>query len=90
MQEIEYPYQARGPRFIGEAIKLARKQKGLKQKELAQITGTSVKFISEVEGGKETVQLDKIFDLLRALSLQVYLTNTPIRGKDEKPFDFLG
>jgi len=44
------------------------------QKDLSDITATSVKFISDVERGKATVQMDKTFDLLRALGLKVYLS----------------
>ncbi len=40
----------------------------MRQSDLADITGTSVKFISDVERGKETIQMDKAFVLLRARS----------------------
>ncbi len=64
----------------------------MSQGDLAAITGTSVKFISDVERGKETVQMDKVFDLLRALSLQVYLTTKPlaVEADNEQTFDLLG
>jgi len=51
------------------------------QSDLADITGVSVKFISDVERGKETVQMDKVFDLARALGLQIYLTPDPLSPK---------
>jgi len=51
------------------------------QSDLADITGVSVKFISDVERGKETVQMDKAFDLARALGLQIYLTRDPLFPK---------
>jgi len=47
----------------------------LLQKDLADITGTSVKFISNVERGKSTARLDKVLDLIRAVGLRVYLTD---------------
>lgn len=89
---MEYPYLIRMPRYLGKAIKTARKSKNMTQKDLANVTDTSVKFICEVERGKESVQIDKVFDLLRALSLQVYLTDKPLKEKitDEKAFNFLG
>jgi len=59
---------------MGRAIKDIRKKKKMTQGDLADITGTSVKFISDVERGKETTQMDKVFDLVRALGIQIYLT----------------
>jgi transcriptional regulator with XRE-family HTH domain len=89
---MEYPYVIRMPNYLGKAIKAARRSKNMTQKDLANVTGTSVKFICDVERGKETVQVDKVFDLLRALSLQVYVTDKPLKeeGPSEKTFDFLG
>lgn len=74
MPQIEYPYLVRLPKYLGPAIKDARKKKNWTQKNLADNTATSVKFISNVERGKSTVQLDKIFYLIRAVGLRVYLT----------------
>ena len=69
---------------MGRAIKDTRKKKKMAQSDLADITGTSVKFISDVERGKETVQMDKVFDLARALGLQIYLTPDPLSSKDKE------
>jgi y4mF family transcriptional regulator len=74
MSKIEYPYFVPLPKYFGPAIKDARKMKGWTQKDLADVTATSVKFISNVEQGKSTAQIDKVFDLIRALGLKVYLT----------------
>ncbi len=89
---MEYPYLIRIPKYLGKAIKAARGSKNMTQKDLANVTGTSVKFICDVERGKETVQVDKVFDLLRALSLRVYVTDKPLKEKhtSAKTFDFLG
>ncbi len=82
MTDISYPYRARLPRYIGRAIRETRKSKNMTQAEVADITATSVKFICDVERGKETVQMDKVFDLLRALGLFVYLSQGPLELKD--------
>jgi len=89
---MEYPYLIRLPSYLGKAVKAARGSKNMTQKDLANVTGTSVKFICDVERGKETVQVDKVFDLLRALSLQVYVTDKPLKEKSTsaQPFNFLG
>lgn len=78
MNKIDYPYRIRLPGYLGKAIKDTRKSKGMTQKILADLTGTSVKFISDVERGKNTAQTDKVFDLLRALGLIVYITQAPL------------
>jgi len=78
MSKIKYPYHVRLPKYIGPAIKDARKKKQWTQKDLADYTATSVKFISNIEQGKTTAQLDKVFDLIRTVGLRVYLTEGDI------------
>lgn len=78
MSEIKYPYYVCLPRYIGPAVKDARKKKNWTQKDLADYTATSVKFVSNVEQGKSTVQLDKVLDLIRTVGLRVYLTEGDI------------
>lgn len=73
-ENIRYPYHVRLVKYLGRAIQDARKKKNIRQSDLADITGTSVKFISDVERGKETIQMDKAFILLRALGLKLYVT----------------
>lgn len=86
MFEIKYPYRIRLVKYMGKALKDTRKKKKMTQGDLADITGVSVKFISDVERGKETIQMDKVFDLARALGLLIYLTPDPLpsRSKNEK------
>jgi len=74
-ETIEYPYRVRLVNYLGKAIQDTRKKKNMNQSDLANITGTSVKFISDVERGKETIQMDKAMVLLRALGLKLYVTD---------------
>lgn len=92
MEKINYPYTIKTPAYLGRAVKDVRKRKEMTQRALADITGTSVKFVSNVESGKQTVQMDKLFDLLRALSLHVYVSDTPLKQDKESgsAFSFLG
>lgn len=73
-EDISYPYHIRLVKYLGRAIQDTRRKKNIRQSDLADITGTSVKFISDVERGKETIQMDKAFVLLRALGLKIYVT----------------
>ena len=45
---------------IGEYIKQGRKKAGLTQEELAMRSGLGLRFVRELEQGKETVRLDKV------------------------------
>ena len=57
---------------LGKAIRARRKQLGLTQTELAAAARTSLRFVSEVERGKETARLAGVFRLLDALGLSLW------------------
>lgn len=46
--------------IIGDFIKEERKKAGLTQEEFAIRSGLGLRFIRELEQGKETVRLDKV------------------------------
>ena len=49
---------------IGNFIKEKRKQLKLTQPELAERAGVGLRFVRELEQGKQTVQLDKVNQVL--------------------------
>ena len=49
---------------IGEYIKETRKLFKLTQVELAERTGVGLRFVRELEAGKQTVQMDKVNQVL--------------------------
>jgi y4mF family transcriptional regulator len=53
------------------AIRARRRAAGLTQTELAGLAGTSLRFISELERAKPTVQLEKVLEVLATLGLQI-------------------
>ena len=55
---------------IGEIIKISRKQQGLTQPQLAMACGTGVRFIVDVESGKETCQIGKVLNVIQMLGLK--------------------
>ena len=57
-------------REIGEIIKKSRKQQGLTQPQLAMACGTGVRFIVDVESGKETCQIGKVLNVIQMLGLK--------------------
>ncbi len=56
---------------LGELVRKKRKQDELTQIELAELTGVGVRFLSELENGKSTVQLDKVILVLSGLGLKI-------------------
>lgn len=62
------------PTDIGTAIRAARKAQGLRQDELAAAANVGVRFLIELEAGKETAQLGKTLAVLAALGIDVSLT----------------
>ena len=46
--------------IIGDYIKQERKRVGLTQEEFAIRSGLGIRFVRELEQGKETVRLDKV------------------------------
>jgi y4mF family transcriptional regulator len=61
------------PKALGAAIRARRSELGLTQGELAGVARTSVRFVSELERGKPTAQLDGVFRVLSALGLELDL-----------------
>ena len=60
---------------IGNLIKEIRKAQGLTQEDLAGISGTGRRFISDVENGKANIQIGKLLLIINALGLGLYLLN---------------
>ena len=59
------------PSYIGELVKLSRKKQRATQAELASLCGVGVRFISELENGKSTVQVGKLLQVLKCLGLEM-------------------
>ena len=55
---------------IGEFIKQKRKEAGLTQEEFAIRSGLGLRFVRELEQGKETVRLDKVNQALSMFGMK--------------------
>ncbi len=55
---------------IGKFIKQERRKAGLTQEEFAVRSGLGLRFVRELEQGKETVRLDKVNQALRMFGMQ--------------------
>lgn len=60
---------------IGKIIRDTRKEQGLTQEELAGISGTGRRFISDLENGKNSIQTGKLLLVIKALVLNLHIFN---------------
>jgi y4mF family transcriptional regulator len=59
------------PSDIGGLVRISRKKQGATQAELASLCGVGVRFISELENGKPTVQVGKLLQVFKCLGLEM-------------------
>ena len=64
---------------IGNYIKQERKKVGLTQEEFAMRSGLGLRFVRELEQGKETVRMDKVNVALSMFDMEA----VPGRKEDE-------
>ncbi|MGI6781755.1 MAG: helix-turn-helix transcriptional regulator [Acholeplasmataceae bacterium] len=56
---------------IGNLVRKKRKELGLTQAYLAAVANTGVRFISDLENGKPTVELEKTLNVLKVLNINL-------------------
>jgi len=56
---------------LGEMIRQARKEQGLTQEQLAATTGVGVRFIRELEQGKESCHIGKALTVVAMLGIDI-------------------
>lgn len=59
---------------IGKLVKNTRINQGMTQGELAMASGTGVRFISNLENGKESCQLQKVLHIIKMLGIKLNAT----------------
>lgn len=59
------------PQSLGALIRETRKQSRVTQKDLALVAGAGLRFIGELENGKPTCHIGKVFEVLRSLGLEI-------------------
>lgn len=75
------PKQNLAPKFgrvnsvdeLGEIIRRFRKSQHLTLERVSGLSNLSIRFISELERGKETAELGKALKMLNKLGLEVYI-----------------
>jgi y4mF family transcriptional regulator len=56
---------------LAAAARARREDLGLRQIDVADLAGVSLRFVHMLEAGKPTVRLDKVLDVLRVLGLEL-------------------
>lgn len=61
------------PKDIGQRVRERRKQAGLTLKEAAGLAGVGVRFLSELERGKSTLQIGLAIEVLQLFGLELHV-----------------
>jgi len=68
---------------IGQIVRESRKRLGVTQRALALTSGTGLRFLIDLEKGKETCQIGKVLTVLQTLGIKLTLTPPAVPGKEE-------
>ena len=68
---------------IGQMIRESRKRLGVTQKDLALTSGTGLRFVIDLEKGKETCQIGKVLTVLHTLGIRIALTPSVVSESEE-------
>jgi HTH-type transcriptional regulator / antitoxin HipB len=71
------------PEQIGELIRDTRKNLEVTQKDLALTSGTGLRFIIDLEKGKETCEIGKALRVLQTLGIRMQLTPPTAKASKE-------
>ncbi len=70
------------PAQIGQLIRKTRKSIGVTQKDLALTSNTGLRFIIDLEKGKETCEIGKALTVIHTLGIKLALTPPPPATKE--------
>ncbi len=68
---------------FGKLIRETRKKLHVTQKALALTSGTGLRFIIELEKGKETCEIGKVLTVLQTLGIKMSLTPPATAAQEE-------
>ena len=70
------------PQQIATLIRETRKNLGVTQKDLALTSGTGIRFIIDLEKGKDTCEVGKALRVLNTLGIKITLTPPSTAAKE--------
>ena len=57
---------------LGYLVRTARREMGLSQQQLSDLAGVGRRFVSELENGKATLELNKVVKVCNAVGIDIY------------------
>lgn len=64
--------------LLNQFIKQKRNSTGLSQRELADKAGVGLRFVRDLEQGKETLRIDKVNQILKLFGYELGPTPSPL------------
>jgi len=77
---MAYTGRVTGPESLGRILQQARMLAGLSQRDLAERLGTTQKYVWELEAGKPSILMDRLFAAMREVNMELTATITPDDG----------
>ena len=71
------------PQEIGQIVRASRRRLGVTQRDLALTSGTGLRFVIDLEKGKETCQIGKVLTVLNTLGIRIALTPPTVSESKE-------
>lgn len=71
------------PEQLGILIRQVRKKQGITQEDLSSLVGVGPRLIGEIERGKPTAEIGKVFQLLAGLGLVISIAPRTTRDHRE-------
>ena len=71
------------PQDIGRLIRETRKRLGVTQRDLALTSGTGLRFVIDLEKGKQTSEIGKALTVLQTLGIKLTLTPPATTAKEK-------
>lgn len=60
------------PEMLGVVLRAARVARGLSQRQLAEELGVSQRYVYEIEQGKPTTAVERLFNFMRETGVSLY------------------
>jgi HTH-type transcriptional regulator/antitoxin HipB len=77
--------QPRTPGDLGNYLARLRHQRGWTQDELAELLGTSRRYVYEIESGQKNIYNERLFRLLRILGARLTIEADPVHASHGLP-----
>lgn len=78
---MAYTGKVTSPASLGRILQQARLLSGMTQRELAELLGTSQRYIWEIEAGKPSIFTERLFAMMRATGMEL---TASIKTEDER------